>query len=182
MAFKTKIIRSLFLVVCCIFFVQVTSVEAATINKKKVTIYIGESVQLKLNKAKGKIKWSSTNAKIAKVSKKGKVIAKKNGKVTITAKNGKKKYTCVVKVKKYSIEKLKGKINKYFKKNRKYETFFVADDFDGVDIGNNQYQYYIRSTGGTMANVLVGSLTVNHITGEAKLSYDYGAYDFFELY
>ena len=43
-----------------------------------------------------KIKWKSSNKKIATVSKKGLVKAKKAGKVTITAKQGKKKAKCTI--------------------------------------------------------------------------------------
>lgn len=43
---------------------------------------------------------SSSNKKVAIVTKKGKVKGKKAGKVTITAKVGKKKYKCKVTVKK----------------------------------------------------------------------------------
>lgn len=45
-----------------------------------------------------KAKWSSSNKKIATVTKNGKVTAKKNGKCNIICKIGKKKYTIPVKV------------------------------------------------------------------------------------
>ena len=67
------------------------------LNKKKVTLEIGKKVTLKLKNNKKKVKWSSSNKKVATV-KKGKVTAKKKGKATITAKVGKKKYRCKVTV------------------------------------------------------------------------------------
>lgn len=70
------------------------------LNKNNVTIYVGEKITLKLKNNKKKVKWISSNKKIATVGKKGKVTGKKAGKVRITAKVGKKKYTCRVTVKK----------------------------------------------------------------------------------
>lgn len=69
------------------------------LNKKKVTLTVGRQVRLKLKNNKKKVKWSSNKKKIATVSKKGVVKAKKKGTARITAKVGKKKYTCKVTVK-----------------------------------------------------------------------------------
>lgn len=68
------------------------------LNKTKVSIAAGKTVQLKLKNAKKKVKWSSANKKIAIVSKKGKVTGKKAGKVKITARSAGKKYICRVTV------------------------------------------------------------------------------------
>ena len=70
------------------------------LNKKTATITVGKTVKLKLRNTKKKAVWKSSNKKIATVSKKGIVKAKKAGSVTITAKVNKKKYTCRVTVKK----------------------------------------------------------------------------------
>lgn len=69
------------------------------LNKKKVTLVVGKTVKLKLKHAK-KVKWSSSNKKVATVSKTGKVKGKKKGKANIIAKSGGKKYVCKVTVKK----------------------------------------------------------------------------------
>lgn len=58
----------------------------------------GKSFKNYLINASGKIKWSSTNKKIATVSKKGRVKAKKIGTCYIIAKYKGKKYKCRVKV------------------------------------------------------------------------------------
>lgn len=82
---------------------NVTTVEAAgkvRINKKKVTIYTGKTVKLKIKGTTKRAKWISSNKKVATVNKKGQVKGKKAGKATITAKVGKKKYKCKVIVKK----------------------------------------------------------------------------------
>ncbi len=74
------------------------------ISKTKLMLKVGQSKTLSVKnlskKKKKKLKWTSNNKKVATVSKKGKVKAKKAGKAKITAKVGKKKYTCKVTVKK----------------------------------------------------------------------------------
>lgn len=74
------------------------------LNKTKLSLYVKKTYTLKLSgvsaKKKSKIKWSSSNKKIATVNKKGKITAKKNGKCNIYAKYGKKKYKCKLTVKK----------------------------------------------------------------------------------
>ncbi len=98
-----KIIAILLALVLSISMIPTTSVSAAKkvkLNKTKATIYVGKTVILKLKNNKKKIKWSSSNKKVATVTKKGKVKGKKAGKATITAKVGKKKYKCKITVKK----------------------------------------------------------------------------------
>ena len=75
-----------------------TDVKAAApkLNKKKATIYVGHTEKLKVNRAKGKVKWTSSQKKIATVSSKGVVKGKQAGKTTITATAGNKKLTCKV--------------------------------------------------------------------------------------
>lgn len=77
------------------FLVQAAAVK---MNKAKATLYPGQKVTLKVTGTSKKAKWSSSNAKVAKVSK-GKVTAVKKGKATIKAKVGKKTYTCKITVK-----------------------------------------------------------------------------------
>lgn len=74
-------------------------VSAATvkINKTKVTICTGQTMQLKMVGTKAKPKWSS-NSRNAIVNSIGKVTAKTRGTATITAKIGKKSYRCLVTV------------------------------------------------------------------------------------
>ena len=82
---------------------NVVSTQAAAkvkLNRKKATITVGKSVTLKVKNAKKKVKWSTSNKKVATVNKKGKVTGKKAGKATITAKVGRQKYKCKVTVKK----------------------------------------------------------------------------------
>lgn len=76
--------------------------EAAKNNKlkfynKKAVMAVGERITLKV-KCKGKVKWKSNNNKVARVSSKGIVTAKRKGTVKITAYNKKQKASCTVKV------------------------------------------------------------------------------------
>lgn len=75
------------------------------LNKKKVTLYVGQKVRLKVKGTKKKVKWKSSKKKIATVSKKGTVKAKKKGTAKITAKVAGKKLVCKVKVKNKKIIK-----------------------------------------------------------------------------
>lgn len=77
------------------------SVQAASVklNKKKLTLKVGQTYTLKVKGTKKKVKWSSSKKSVVKVNSKGKITAKKKGTATITAKVGSKKYKCKVTVK-----------------------------------------------------------------------------------
>ena len=95
---KLKKITSIALAVLLVFAsIPTINVSAAKIklNKTKITIYVGKTVTLKVQNNKKKVKWTTSNKKIATVTKKGKVKGKRSGKATITATVGKKKYADV---------------------------------------------------------------------------------------
>lgn len=83
-------------------------VKSIKLNKKKVTLRRKQSIKLKAkikpsNATNKKIRWYSSNKKVAKVNSKGKVTALKKGKAKIYAKakdGTKKKAVCKVTVKK----------------------------------------------------------------------------------
>ena len=75
------------------------------LNKGKMMIYVGNTLQLKMLGTKKKIKWSSNKKKIATVTKKGKVKGVKAGQAVIIAGIGGKKYSCKVTVKNRTINK-----------------------------------------------------------------------------
>lgn len=84
-----------------IFSCQGAVVEAkakAVLNKKNATLTVGTKLQLKLKNNTKKIRWSSSNQKVAKVSNRGLVTARARGSARITAKAGGKKYLCRIKV------------------------------------------------------------------------------------
>ena len=76
--------------------VQATSIK---ISNTKKTLYVGNKYTLKIKGTKKKVKWTSSNKKVATVNSKGKVTAKKKGTATITAKVSGKKYKCKITVK-----------------------------------------------------------------------------------
>ena len=73
-------------------------VQAANVklSKSSLTLDVGKSATLKVTGTKSKVKWSSSNKKIATVTSKGKVTAKQAGSATITAKVGNKTLKCKV--------------------------------------------------------------------------------------
>ena len=51
------------------------------LSKTKVTLYVGKTATLKVKNTKKKVKWSSSKKSVATVSQKGKIKAKKKGKL-----------------------------------------------------------------------------------------------------
>lgn len=74
------------------------------LNKSKLTLYVGDTYNLKVSGTKQKVTWTSSNKKVATVNKKGHVVAVGKGKATITAKVAGKKYNCTVNVKEITSE------------------------------------------------------------------------------
>lgn len=68
------------------------------LNLTKKALYIGERIQLKLNKATSEVTWSTSDKEVAGVTKDGLVYAKAKGKAVITAKQYDKEYTCELQV------------------------------------------------------------------------------------
>ena len=75
-------------------------VQAATVklNQTSATLWVGESLQLKVQGTNKLVNWSSNQSSVASVTSKGKVTAKKSGKAVIVAKIGSKKYKCKITV------------------------------------------------------------------------------------
>lgn len=89
-----------------------TPVTKLKLNKKTATGYAGDKIKLKATVSPKKasvkkVKYTSSNTKVATVNSKGVVTLKKAGKVTITATatdNSKKKAKCKITVKKKAVE------------------------------------------------------------------------------
>lgn len=71
------------------------------LSKTKKTVYNSDKYKLKVLGGSGKIKWKSSNKKVATVSKKGVVKGKKGGKCTITATRNGIKMKCRITVPKH---------------------------------------------------------------------------------
>jgi len=74
------------------------TIKGAKLAVTSKTMYTNTSYTLKMYGATNKIKWKSSNSKVAKVSSKGKITAVKKGSATIYAKTDGKTYKCKVKV------------------------------------------------------------------------------------
>ena len=96
--FNKSLAVTLILSLCLTLAAPVDAKSKVKLNITKATLSIGGSINLKLLNNKKKVTWKSSNKKVASVTKKGKVKAKKKGKASIVAKVGKKKYTCKVTV------------------------------------------------------------------------------------
>lgn len=85
------------------------TLQKATLNKKSLTLYIGQSYTLKGSLspigAKAVTSWKSSKKSVATVSSTGVVKAIKAGKTTITFTANNKKATCTVTVKKKAVKK-----------------------------------------------------------------------------
>ena len=75
------------------------TVKNPQLNKTKITLKKGRNFKLKITGKVGKAKFTSSNKKVATVSKKGKITAKKNGNATITVKTNGIKLKCKITVK-----------------------------------------------------------------------------------
>lgn len=95
---------SILIVICSICAPQGTYAAAKVrLNKTRLKLTVGKTYKLKVKHYSGKVKWKSSNKKIVKVSKKGKIKAKKTGKAKVWAVLAGKKLKCKVKVKKNNI-------------------------------------------------------------------------------
>ena len=139
-----------------------TMAKPVKINKKTVSIIVSKSVQLKINNNKKKVKWSTSNKKVATVSKKGLVKGKKVGKATITAKVGNKKYRCTVTVK-MGLNEINKKINVGAKTTLKLlgakkKVQWSSSDKSVADV----------STNGTVTGIKEGTATITAKYGKKK--------------
>ncbi len=116
---------------------------APKISKRTLTISQGRSKQLKVNNCKKKVKWTSSNKKVATVNKKGWVTAKSPGKAFIYAKAGGKKMKCAVTVN-FSEKKAKQNIDIAYEQG---ERNTIAYFYNG-----NQYAISVQSTMAMYAN------------------------------
>ena len=148
----------------------------AKVKLNKKTVYLAPKMKVKL-KVKGtrkKVTWKSSNKKIATVSKKGKVTAKKTGKVTITAKVKGKKLKCKIIVEKkarYNARKLRDFV---VKKGEKYKDAngmtYYAISHSWSDEENREYSARIEAYKDKNKMNFIHSI-LPHTTAGKKYSY-----------
>ena len=95
---KMKKLLSIIAVLLMVFCMTIPVSAAGKINKSKIILLTGQTIQLKVSETSGGTTWISSKKSVATVNKSGKVLAKKKGSAIITAKAGNKKYTCKVTV------------------------------------------------------------------------------------
>lgn len=103
-----KILLAFLLVFITVFVLPITintfhsyaSVQAAKIkiSTSSKTLYVGYGCKINIKGTNKKVKWTSTNSKVAKVSKTGYVTAKSKGTTTIKARVNGKTYQCKITV------------------------------------------------------------------------------------
>lgn len=139
-----------------------TTTKKAALNKTSLKLKKGKTYQLKTKNVKGTITWKSSNKKIATVSKKGKVTAKKAGSTVIKAtykKNGKvKTLKCKVSVtaaKKESREETVKKKILALQNTYKEGTTWTNDDFYFWK-AKNMYCYGCIALAGKISDTVFG--------------------------
>ncbi len=86
--------------------------QAATprLNRTNATLAKGKRLQLKVSGTNQRVKWSTSNKKIATVNEKGVVKGRSKGAVRITAKIGKKKLICKVTIDKPKLDGIRATV------------------------------------------------------------------------
>lgn len=97
---KLKKFHLAIIVLCMIMgtFPPMQTQAAARLNKEDVTMYPGDTLQLKVKGSSKKFKWKSDNKRVATVNQKGKVTAKSEGSATIYAERGYVTLICFIEV------------------------------------------------------------------------------------
>lgn len=95
---RKKIALLFMMLFICIAFSSIPVAAKVKISSSSVSMVKGDKKQLKVTGTKSKVKWTSGNKKIATVSSKGVVTAKKKGQTAIYASVNGKKYSCNVTV------------------------------------------------------------------------------------
>ena len=127
----------LVLLLICLMMTEITSEAAPKLSKKKLTLQRGEIVTLYVTGTKSKVTWTSSNKKVATVTKKGKVKTKAVGKTKITAKVAGKKLTCTLTVKK-AVSKASSAATK------RYD----AGEYSIGNVQSGEATYYVRTSTG----------------------------------
>jgi len=177
---------------------NVAVAQAATIkiNKKSLTLEVGQSKTLKITGTKKKGTWSSSKKSVATVSSKGKVTAKSKGTATITATVSGKKYTCKVTVKEavnpylkdapFEAKELKvDKISFVIPKNWVTSELSETENamFGLISEEMNQEEIDSNYTLLTPENTILGSSVLLSIVSTNEKAPDYeDAKEFFNLY
>ena len=95
----TKLLSAILILMLAVTVLPLQAEAAVRISQSSKVLFTGESFSLYVTGSGARVKWSSSNKKIATVTQKGRVTAKQTGTATIKAKAGKKTLKCTVTVK-----------------------------------------------------------------------------------
>lgn len=134
--------------------VPIQTRAAVILNATSKTMSIGEKATLKVYGATSKVKWTSSNKKVATVTQKGKVTAKSAGTATIKAKVSKKTLKCKITVK---------KPKKTYKSKVIYEDENAIITFTGIsgDEGNYRIDLMVENLSKRDIEIQVDDLSIN---------------------
>ena len=96
---KKLINRKKILIGCMVLLASLLFVPGTVQAAPKVKLVVGNSKQLRVSKARKKVKWSSSKSSVAKISKSGLVTAQRRGKAVISARVSGRRLTYRVTVK-----------------------------------------------------------------------------------
>lgn len=137
---KYKVIGIFFMILFLFSFLRPENIQAAIkLNKTKATLYVGDTLSLNISGTTSKVKWTSSNKKVATVNNTGKVTAKSVGSVTITASISDIKCTCKITVK----EKFN---SANALKNLKCKYYTYAEGIIAIIKNNNSYDLSLSAT------------------------------------
>lgn len=142
-------------------------VETPTISKTSTVLSKGSSTTLKINGNSQKVKWTSTNKRVATVSSKGKVSAKGTGTATVIGAIGNKKYSCKVTVKNSVINVKSIKLNNSKASLAEGKTLKLTVSFTPSNATNKKVSW--SSSNNSVAKVSNGQVTALK-KGSAKIT------------
>lgn len=154
-----KLITSILLCItiiasCSLIYGQRTEAATAKISNTTLTLSVGKTKTLKITGTTSTVSWSSSNKKIATVSKAGKVTGVSNGSAVITAKVGNEKYICKVKVQGSQELSEDWKDLEFKMDDEVYKLFFdfkqLKDNGWDFDLSDYGYDSYIMNSGDTI--------------------------------
>lgn len=130
----------LFILAFPIGYIKTRAGSKTRINKSEISLFVGETYKLNVKGTNDTVEWNSSDKNIASVSSKGKVKAKKGGKVIISALVNDVAYSCEVTVK---CRQHNYKIDKIIKKAKKEKTgVAVCTCRDCGEIDENHEIFY----------------------------------------
>ena len=155
--------------------------KPVALSKKSAKLFVGSSLQLKLNNAvSSKVSWKSSNKAVATVSK-GKVTPKKSGSITITATYNKKTYKCKLVIPKPAITSKNGfTVNvgnslQFSTTNTKGKVAWASSDTSIATIDSTG-KLLAKDEGTVVISAKVGSCTIKK-TVEVTLDSVYNEYN-----